>query len=90
MIKLSTSAEITHEIVQQHLRIAVEGTAVKFSDSALSIMTDMARVRKIYKLNTPIRATSKREKGKSVVSEQAERKELEVIVLGLMALRGAN
>lgn len=86
VIKLSTSPEVTHENVQQHLRTAIEGTAVEFSDAALSKMTDMARVKKTYKINPQAQAVGK----KAGSNEETEKRELEVIVLGSMALRGAN
>lgn len=54
-------------------------------------MTDLGRVRKIYKLNA-IGGGKNAKGGKGgvkVVGEVAERRELEVLVLGCMALRGA-
>ena len=81
---------MTHESVQQHLQASVEGTSVDFTDTALSKITDVFRVRKIYKLDTQVQAASKKAKEKDPVNEEAERKELEVNVLGLMALRGMN
>ena len=77
--------------MRQHLMAAVEGTAVAFSDAVLNEMTDMARVKKIYKFNPQSRAMGKKEMDQfDAVGEEVERKELEVIALGLMALRGAN
>ena len=77
--------------MQQHLKKAIEGTAVNFSDAELKNTTDMARARKIYKLSAQAYGTSKKASESSgVPTEEAERTELEVIVLGLMALRGAN
>ncbi len=91
VIKLSTSPEITHQSVQRHLKNAIEGTAVDFSDEELKNTTDMARVKKIYKLSAQAQGTSKKAKdGSGALTEKAEGSELEVIVLGLMALRGAN
>ena len=67
--------------VWEHLAANVEGTAVPLSDAAaLTRCTDMARVRKYYKLNGVAALT----KG----SAEAQRKEAEVLVLGAMALRG--
>ena len=61
-------------------------------------MTDLARVKKIYKLNPATKEANKRGKsdlrnGASTIeaqSEKIERKELEISILGLMALRGAS
>ena len=76
--------------MQQHLRFAVKGIAVEFSDAVLMGMTDTARVRKIYKLNAQPQAMGMISKDQSNGSSEEERKELEVMVLGLMALRAAN
>jgi EKC/KEOPS complex subunit CGI121/TPRKB len=71
--------------VQLHLSAAFEGEQVGFSDEELSSMTDMARVKKIYKLNSVGAG-----KGGAVVNGEAERREMEMLVLGSMALRGAT
>lgn len=70
----------------------VEGEQVEFSDAVLHTMTDIARVKKIYKLNTT-GGVNGRAKG-GVVNEggkaKDENKELEMLILGSMALRGAT
>lgn len=52
----------------------------------------MALIRKVYKLPVANTANGKKGRGKSVVNgapdEEKERKELEVQVLGIMALKG--
>lgn len=62
-------------------------------------MTDIARVKKIYKLNSGGGGIGKRNgqvnggmEGLSVngTREEDERKELEILVLGAMALRGVT
>lgn len=69
----------------------VKGTQVAFEDAVLNEMTDWLSVRKYYKLSAGGRA-----KGGALVhgSEpeigKEERKELEVQILGAMALRGAS
>lgn len=94
---MATSAEITNERVQQHLSSAVEGKPIDFSDQTLAQITDLERVRKIYKLSAPA-VTEGRQlaqgnaavvNGKPGVMDH-DRKEIEVNVLGLMALRGAT
>ncbi|CAK7267653.1 hypothetical protein SEPCBS119000_002663 [Sporothrix epigloea] len=67
--------------VWEHLAATVEGTAVPLSDAAaLAQCTDLARVRKYYKLNGVASLSGS--------AEVAQRQELEVLVLGAMALRG--
>jgi EKC/KEOPS complex subunit CGI121/TPRKB len=55
-------------------------------------MTDWGRVRKIYKLNTPGGSEAGKKGGVNGLGEgeEKERKELEVMILGSMALRGAT
>lgn len=53
-------------------------------------MTDLARIRKIYKLNAAGGGAKKTVNGLNGVSADDESKELEVLVLGSMALRGAT
>lgn len=53
-------------------------------------MTDLARVRKIYKLNTTNGGGKKTVNGINGTNEVGERKEVEILVLGSMALRGAT
>lgn len=68
--------------VWAHLAEHVQGTAVPLSDAAvLAKCTDLARVRKYYKLNgIPSLAGNE--------DTPAKRHEAEVLVLGAMALRG--
>lgn len=64
----------------------MQGTQVKFTDEVLAGMTDIARVRKLYKLNVA-------GGGKRLINGAAkvdDRKELEVGVLAAMALRGVS
>ncbi|KAH0543579.1 hypothetical protein FGG08_002140 [Glutinoglossum americanum] len=94
VIKVSTSPSITHESVTQHLEAVVEGTPIEFSDNTLSKMTDMSRIRKIYKLNTSQNMSSGKRmdaSGNGVdYARLDERKELETVIIGTIALRGAS
>ena len=86
VFKVSTPSQpTTANAVQHHLTRSVEGTQVEFSDEVLAEMTDLARVRKYYMLNA-IGGNV----GKDNAPSKEERKELEVLVLGSMALRGAT
>jgi len=69
----------------------VKGTQVAFEDSVLDDTTDLVNVRKYYKLSAGSRV-----KGGVTVDRSGpkigkeEKKELEVQILGAMALRGAS
>ncbi|APA09305.1 hypothetical protein SS1G_12090 [Sclerotinia sclerotiorum 1980 UF-70] len=78
--------------ISEHLSSSIEGEAVPFEDETLSKMTDIARVKKLYKLNACGGGGGGKKGGANGVSEkiQDERKELEIMVLGAMALRGAT
>lgn len=66
------------------------GEQVAFSDEEISKMTDLARVRKIYKLNSGGGGGKGKKEVNGVGGEKDERRELEVSILGAMALRGAT
>lgn len=66
---------------------------VPFEDETLSGMTDLGMVRKVYKLNGVGAGSAgggKKGTVNGVGKEVGERKELEILVLGAMALRGAT
>ncbi|KAI9731572.1 MAG: hypothetical protein M1834_004692 [Cirrosporium novae-zelandiae] len=95
VIKLATSPKTTFESVQTHLNTSIKGMSIEFTDANLFDIVDVTKIKKIYKLNSP---APKKQKGstttnnqlKSVDSEQHERKEIEMVVIGSMALRGAT
>ncbi|TGO24741.1 hypothetical protein BPAE_0096g00470 [Botrytis paeoniae] len=79
--------------ISEHLSSVIEGEPVPFDDESLASMVDIARVKKLYKLNA-IGGGGKKGgangmNGK-VENQVDERKELEIMVLGAMALRGAT
>lgn len=82
VVKLSVTPEITHESVAKHLESSVEATPAPFDNDTLSSMSDLARVRKLYKLNQP---TSKSADGQ-VNAVRA----LEPLIVGAIAIRGAT
>ncbi|KAF2138261.1 uncharacterized protein K452DRAFT_277286 [Aplosporella prunicola CBS 121167] len=83
-IKVSTpSSPVTAEAVQAHLSTAIEGTPLELTDAELARFTDLARIRKIYKLDSakPMDGTAD--------EPVDERKDMEAVVLGTMALKGS-
>ena len=99
MIKVGTAPDITRESVERHLNAVIEGRAVEFSDEELQRIVDLARVRKIYKLNSTgakgknSKAQTGEEGSNAVVGNKqgdSDMKALEVAILGMMALRGAS
>jgi EKC/KEOPS complex subunit CGI121/TPRKB len=80
----------------------VDGTRVEFNDSNLGQYVDLARVRKIYKLNAgslssqPKKSNGKGEGGHAdskhtngIHEEVDELVEMEAVILGTMALKGS-
>ncbi|OKL56385.1 hypothetical protein UA08_08334 [Talaromyces atroroseus] len=53
VVKVSVNPEVTHESVAKHLESVVEATPVPFTDETLSLMSDLGRIRKIYKISQP-------------------------------------
>lgn len=86
---MSVSPEITHESVAEHLGASVEGFAVPFSDETLSSISDVAKIKKAYKLGalppTPANTASNQED----CTQDSEKQRLETAILGAVALRGA-
>jgi EKC/KEOPS complex subunit CGI121/TPRKB len=91
IIKVSTPSQpITAEQVREHLSKEVEGEQVAFEDEVIREMTDLARVKKIYKLNSAGGSGKKGVVVNGLGNEMGEIKEAEILVLGSMALRGAT
>ncbi|KAL2350780.1 kinase binding protein CGI-121-domain-containing protein [Cryomyces antarcticus] len=86
-IKVATNDSITASAVQEHLSRNVEGDSIPFSDE----------VKKIYKLDSPPAGGGKKGKAETkysgalngMVDEADERREMEVYLLGIMALKGS-
>ncbi|ESZ89935.1 hypothetical protein SBOR_9681 [Sclerotinia borealis F-4128] len=83
--------------ISAHLTSVIEGEAVAFEDEVLRSITDVARVKKLYKLNSGGGGGGGKKGGMNGVSSEKvaddrkeKEKELEVMVLGAMALRGAT
>lgn len=79
------SSGITAESVSQHLQQNIEGEQVEASDANFAEFADQARLRKIYKLNVQ----AKKGPSNGTSSKEAEIKELETSILGVMALKGS-
>ncbi|KAL8934578.1 MAG: hypothetical protein Q9216_005840 [Gyalolechia sp. 2 TL-2023] len=105
-VKLSTAPSVDATAIEQHLSESIQGNALPFEEPEIAKLTDIPKIRKIYKLTDAgqghNKGTGKRGKGGAERNEgakvtengeqgqMAKRKELEAMVLGLMALRGAT
>lgn len=88
--------------MQAHLEANVQGTQVSFDDATIAGLTDWVRVGKAYKLTSGTGSGGGRrgkDKGGVVTSSEVngngnrqgeDKKELEVTILGAMALRGVS
>jgi EKC/KEOPS complex subunit CGI121/TPRKB len=94
VVKVPTDPGITHDSIESHLSEVVKGTPLPFEDSSFNGISDLPKIMKAYKLSQP--SLSKGKSSQSAIASsdglQApdERHELEVSVIGLMALRGAT
>ncbi|KAJ4352250.1 uncharacterized protein N0V89_007597 [Didymosphaeria variabile] len=87
-VKFALDPEISNESVGKHLGEAVEGEAVAIGEEGeeVGIFADVAKIKKIYKLNDG----GKRKKGPAVNGNaRDERKDMESVILGTMALKGS-
>ena len=95
IMKVATSAEVTLATVSQHLWANIKGQECAFDDETFRKVADIDKIRKIYKLGAAthkgrsIAALNGDAAGKSEGNDD-ETKQLEVQLLGLMALRGAT
>lgn len=71
----------TADDVWKHLSENVQGTAVPFSDEEFVKTTDWSKVKKYYKLNGISSLNA-------IKDENAKLRELEMLILSSMALRG--
>ncbi|RMZ79060.1 hypothetical protein DV737_g3608, partial [Chaetothyriales sp. CBS 132003] len=91
VLKVATNPSITLDSVRAHLTSSIKGEERPFEDAVVQQCTDLARIRKIYKLNAG--AASKREtttNGDAQGGNGVEIARLERQILGFMALRGAT
>jgi len=90
LIVIKVTAEGADAIAKQ-LEWAVEGEALTWSDDEIAKLSNLDEIRKIYKLNDS--GKGKGDGGGAPTRKENagdERKDLEMAVLGLMALRGAS
>lgn len=95
VLKVSISPHFTTENVQKHLDDVIKGTSLPFDDDSLGKVRDLAKIRKAYKLPDPWskgrqKAAFELVNGDDGVDMDREQKELEVAILGAIALRGAT
>ena len=98
VVKVSNPPSITQDSVDQHLKMIVHGAAREFSDTNIRRLTDMARMRKNYplkldafkpKVTEPL-GHRPDEADQEMPSAPAVLREMELAILGIMALRGAS
>ncbi|KAJ9605698.1 hypothetical protein H2200_009547 [Cladophialophora chaetospira] len=95
VLKVATNAEITLDSVSSHLSASIKGQESTFDDATFRKVSDIDRIKKIYKLAsaTPKGQSSTTVNGDSGADGSSafdETKQLEIQILGLMALRGAT
>ena len=80
------------EAVAEHLRGSVDGSLTAFNDENIAALSDISAIRKVYKLNTPPAKGKQTTSGKEQLKGEValDRQEIEMTVLGVLALRGAT
>lgn len=77
--------------MKNHLDAAFDGERVEFCDQNLSSMTDLIRLRKAYKLSLPVGSWGNKKQSESQeIGDESFVSELEMALLGLIALKGAT
>ncbi|KAK6387010.1 hypothetical protein LTS17_000275 [Exophiala oligosperma] len=103
VVKVSTTPQVTQATVAQHLSTHVKGEEIPFDDVTLRGLSDVERIRKVYKISLPPPHSSsgKNHKGGrddvvtngdkvTILDSTTFSSNLVRQVLGLMALRGAT
>ena len=96
VIKISASPEINHGTVGQHLENIIEGTPYIFDDQSLRLVSDVAKIKKAYKLGTASSSPSqptgndKESQINGTRKRTDEQKRLEMSIIGAIALRGSG
>ena len=86
IVKVSVTPEITYDSVAAHLESSVDGTSVPFDDIALSEISDITKIKKLYKLGA---LPSPVAKPGAIQPQNEARRRLELSMLGAIALRGS-
>ncbi|KAL4921071.1 kinase binding protein CGI-121-domain-containing protein [Aspergillus aurantiobrunneus] len=86
VVKVSVNPDITHESVAAHLAQNVQGTPLPFDDAVVAGISDIAKIKKAYKLGSLPPASSNQVNG----ARDEGRRRLELSILGAIALRGAT
>lgn len=87
VVKVPVVSGITHESVAAHIGEYIQGSPVPFNDDTLSAISDVERIKKAYKLGS---LPSQRTKSDLVNGHDDGKRQLEVCLLGAIALRGAT
>jgi EKC/KEOPS complex subunit CGI121/TPRKB len=97
VIKVSTSPSVTSESVRSHLEGAIKGVCVEFNNESLQAASDLGKIRKAYKIGSNMSPKGQSKPSKSQLNgidgidpAVKEKKELEIAILGAIALRGAT
>ncbi|KAI6250746.1 hypothetical protein HI914_00061 [Erysiphe necator] len=85
VVKISDLTQ--HDSIKDHLSNIIEGEAEDFSDIALANITNWRRVHKLYSV-TEITKAEELEKKKN--PKRAEISEIELLIIGTIALKGAT
>ena len=82
------------EQVVQHVQDAFEGNLAPFTDQNLFSISDIDKIRKIYRLpltrSTMLSEAQNGATDSNALLELHKRHETEIVILGIMALRGAS
>ncbi|KAK2810826.1 hypothetical protein FQN50_002649 [Emmonsiellopsis sp. PD_5] len=88
VVKFSTSPDITHDSVAQHLEKAIEGKPLPFDNENLRLVSDISKIKKAYKLGS-ISTKAGQNGPDGPAGLASEINNLERSILGAMALRGS-
>jgi EKC/KEOPS complex subunit CGI121/TPRKB len=88
VVKVSVTSDISHDSVAAHLEASIKGTPVPFDDETLSQISDIAKIKKFYKLGALPDPKANSGQANGTYTDDAKRR-LELSLLGAIALRGS-
>jgi EKC/KEOPS complex subunit CGI121/TPRKB len=90
VLKVATTPVVTYDSVSRHLSENIKGTKCAFEDDELQTMSDVARLKKVYKVILPNPGKVVKTANGDLDGRSEHMSTIEIQIIGTMALRGAT
>lgn len=90
LLVVKVSPDVTHDSVAAHLGSSIQGNSVPFDDETLAKISDVSKIKKVYKLGALPSPVAKEDLAQcSGKQGRGAKWQLELSLLGAIALRGS-